>query len=167
MKVAELLYRKKIDHYCPINKVVTLSGDRKKIVYEPLFKSLVFVRVSEPELKQVIKVEGILNMYYWLDKPAIIADREIEAIKCFMNDHSSVSLEKVAVRVNDTVNSRWEPFMECEGNVLTVKNKSIKVCLPSLGFLMIAEMEKEYLEKTNIISMVNKEPLLTNSVSFK
>jgi hypothetical protein len=36
-KVAEILTDKKIENYCPLNKVVRQWSDRKKIVHEPLF----------------------------------------------------------------------------------------------------------------------------------
>ena len=46
-KVAELLEKKGIEQYCPLNKVQKQWHDRKKTVWEPLFKSYVFVRTDE------------------------------------------------------------------------------------------------------------------------
>ncbi|HEX6432075.1 MAG TPA: transcription termination/antitermination NusG family protein, partial [Niastella sp.] len=48
-KVADLLTRKNIENYCPLNKVVRQWTDRKKIIYEPLFTSYVFPRITNKE----------------------------------------------------------------------------------------------------------------------
>src|SRR4029077_16112 len=83
-KVAEILTRKKVENYCPLNKVLRQWSDRKKIVHEPLFTSYVFVRVSESEIMSLKRINGVTNLVYWLGKPAIIRDSEIETIKMFL-----------------------------------------------------------------------------------
>ena len=52
-KVADALTKKKIENFSPINKVIRQWSDRKKIVYEPLFTSYVFIKVSELELSSI------------------------------------------------------------------------------------------------------------------
>ena len=46
-KVADLLTKKQIENYCPLNRVLRQWSDRKKVILEPLFTSYVFVRISE------------------------------------------------------------------------------------------------------------------------
>jgi transcription antitermination factor NusG len=46
-KVHKLLEEKGIECYCPLNKVHRKWSDRIKIVEEPLFKSYVFVKLTE------------------------------------------------------------------------------------------------------------------------
>jgi transcription antitermination factor NusG len=140
-KVAEILTRKKIENYCPINKVVKQWSDRKKIIHEPLFTSYVFVRVSEFELTTLKKTQGIVNLVYWLGKPAVIRNAEIEVIKRFLCEHVNIKLEKTPIHINDKVRVVGGPLMELEGRVLSVKNNSVKVALPSLGYMMFAEVE--------------------------
>ena len=43
---------KKIESYCPLNKVRKKWSDRMKTVEEPLFKSYVFARVNDEEQTQ-------------------------------------------------------------------------------------------------------------------
>jgi len=132
-KVAELMTDKKIENYCPLNKVVRQWSDRKKIVHEPLFTSYVFVRTMEKQLYEACKISGVINVVYWLSKPAVIRDEEIECIKNFLSDHKNVKLEKCSVNINDTVRVTKGPLMEYEGNVIAVKSTSVKISLPSLG----------------------------------
>lgn len=42
----------------------------------------------------MLKTDGIMNFVYWLGKPAVIKDLEIDMIRRFLNEHTNVSLEK-------------------------------------------------------------------------
>ena len=151
-KVSELLTRKQIENYCPLNKVVRQWHDRKKTLMEPLFKSYVFVRTAEQELWHTKTVDGVLSVVHWLRKPAVIRPGEIDAIKFFLNEYESIQLEKTVMNINDTVRVVNGPLGSLEGNVIEVKNRTVKVLLPSLGYHIIAEVTKENIEKVVEIS---------------
>jgi transcription antitermination factor NusG len=140
-KVADLLSKKEIENYCPLNKVRKQWADRKKTVLEPLFTSYVFVRVHEKEHLQLKQTEGVLNLVYWLKKPAIIKEAEINAIRNFLDEHRDIKLEKTPVNINDSIKVISGPLMEREGKVLEIRNRSVKIVLPSLGFAMVAEVK--------------------------
>ena len=153
-KVAESLTRSKIENYCPINKVVRQWSDRKKIVHEPLFTSYVFVRATEKEHLSLKKTDGVINLVYWLNKPAVIPDHEIDTIKLFLSEHTNVALQKTPINVSDKVRVLSGPLFEQEGQVVFVKSKTIKIALPSMGYLMYAEVETvnvEVIPETTII----------------
>jgi hypothetical protein len=38
-----------------------------------------------------------------------------------------------------------------EGNVVEVKHKTVKVLLPSLGFTLVAEVDKTHIEKVKLV----------------
>jgi transcription antitermination factor NusG len=149
-KVAEILTHKNIENYCPLNRVVRQWSDRKKIILEPLFTSYVFVKTTPPQHSEIRKVSGIVNFVYWLSKPAIIQDEEIENIKYFLSDHVNVQLEKTSININDTAKIIKGPLLDYEGNIIAIKSKTVKIILPSLGYMMVAEVEK-----TNIKVITN------------
>ena len=146
-KVAALLERKAIESYCPLNKVERQWSDRRKMVMEPLFQSYVFVHVSDGEHLMVRETSGVLNFVYWLQKPAVIRGEEIEMIKRFLNEYPHVEVERSAVNLHDRVRVIGGPLMMREGNVLEVKNKTVKVLLPTMGYTLVAEVEKTNIEK--------------------
>jgi transcription antitermination factor NusG len=154
-KVAEALTKKKIDNYCPLNKVLKQWHDRKKFIFEPLFTSYVFVHVEENQIADVRKTDGIINFVHWLSKPAIIKTDEIETIKNFLNDYSNIHLEKVNVNIHDTVRIMNGPLMNQEGNVIEINNRSVKIILPSLGYMMVAQIEKQHVKVIPAISAEN------------
>src|ERR1700761_8327786 len=84
-KVYRLFCEKGMEAYCPLNRVRKKWSDRIKWVEEPLFKSYVFVRVAEIELPAVRLVNGVVNFVYWLGKPALVRDNEIETIRKFLD----------------------------------------------------------------------------------
>jgi transcription antitermination factor NusG len=149
-KVATQLKQKKVEIYCPLNKVERQWSDRKKIILEPLFTSYVFVRLEEPHQVPVRQMDGVINFVYWLKKPAVIRDEEIDVIKRFMIGYENVQLEKSAVNVNDQVRVISGPLMERQGNVLEIRHKTVKVSLPSLGYVLVAEVKKSNIEIVSI-----------------
>ncbi|HMI63378.1 MAG TPA: UpxY family transcription antiterminator [Puia sp.] len=145
-KVAEVLTRNSIENYCPLNKVQRQWHDRKKIVQEPLFASYVFVKVEDSRFAELRRIGGVLNLVYWLQKPAVIRDEEITMIRKFLDEYTDVQLEKTVVSVNDVVRVIKGPLMEQEGNVLAVRNRTVRISLPSLGYIMVAEVERQNVE---------------------
>ena len=145
-KVADALEKRKIEAYCPLNRVQRQWADRKKIILEPLFTSYVFVFVTPQEHAQVKQVDGVVNFVHWLNKPAVIRQEEIDTIKKFLTEYDHVSLEKTQVSLNDRVRIINGPLMMWEGNVVEVKTNTVKMTLPSLGYTLVAEIQIEDIE---------------------
>jgi len=155
-KVAEILTRRKIENYCPINKIVRQWSDRKKVVHEPLFTSYVFARVSESNVTALKQTNGVINLVYWLGKPAVIRDLEIEAVRKFLSEYSNIKLQKTPVTINDHVRVLSGPLMDLEGKVLSIGSNTVKLALPSLGYMMFAELE------TSNVSVLSHVPTEIN-----
>lgn len=141
-KVFQLLQEKGIEAYCPLNRVMRKWSDRMKTVEEPLFKSYVFVRVSEDEKTPVRMINGVVNFVYWLGKPAIVKDKEIEIIKKFLDEHDNVEVEPAEILPNNKVHINSGAFMDKEATVLFVTKKKVKVVIESIGFSLVANIDK-------------------------
>lgn len=142
-KVSALLTKRKIENFCPINCKQIKSVRKNKVLYEPLFDCYVFTYIGEIDIDQLRHADGVVSLVYWKGQPAIIKNNEIDAIREFTNDHQNIKLERTQVNVNGVLRIIDGPSYSMDGKVLTVKNKAMKVNLPSLGFTMIAEMERE------------------------
>ena len=140
-KVSSLLSKRQIENYCPLNKVYRQWADRKKIVDMPLFSSYVFIHAQEKDLSAIKSVtSNIVNLVYWLGRPAVVRKEEIDSIKNFLNEYSNIQLEKRNVDINEEVVVVRGPFYNQQGIVKSIKNNSVVVSLPSLGYSMIAEI---------------------------
>ncbi|MBL7725366.1 MAG: UpxY family transcription antiterminator [Chitinophagaceae bacterium] len=150
-KVNQLLTEKGFESYCPLNKVRRKWSDRVKIVEEPLFKSYVFVKATDEDRTEVRMTTGAINFVYWNGKPAVIREKEINAIKRFLNEYENVEARPVDVKVNQRVRITNGSFMDQEGKVLDIKHKLVKVAIDSLGYILVA-----YIERSKLTSALPK-----------
>ena len=148
-KVNNLLEAKGIESYCPLNKVRRKWSDRIKTIEEPLFKSYVFVKIDEEARTNVRMTDGVINFVYWNGKPALIKEREIQTIKRFLDEHENVELVKIELKEDQRVRVTAGPLMDQEGKVLEVKHKQVRVAIDSLGYMLVADIERTKLATTN------------------
>lgn len=150
-KVNSLLVEKGVESYCPLNKVRRKWSDRLKIVEEPLFKSYVFVKISDGEKTEVRMTDGVINFVYWDKKPAIIKEKEIQTIRRFLDEHENIHVYPKELKLNDRVRITAGTLMDQEGKVLDVRHKVVKVAIDSLGYILVA-----YIERTKLTSAESK-----------
>jgi transcription antitermination factor NusG len=145
------LTEKGIENYCPINKVKRKWSDRMKTVEEPLFKSYVFVKINDGERSAVRMTAGVINFVYWNKKPAIIKEKEINTIKRFLNEYENVEVHAAELKLNQRVRILSGSLMDQEGKVVDIRHKAVKVAIDSLGYILVA-----YIERTKLTSVQSK-----------
>ena len=132
-KVNQLLSEKGLESYCPLNKVRRKWSDRYKVVEEPLFKSYVFVKVSDADRS---------NFVYWDGKPAVVKEKEITAIRRFLDEYENVEARPVKLKVNQRVRITNGTLMDHEGKVVDLQHKTAKVAIDSLGYILVATIDR-------------------------
>ena len=142
-RVADLLTKKKIRNYLPLNKVESQEGRGRRMVLEPLFPGYVFLCINDSEQGSFYQTSDIINFVYWRDKPVVIMNDEINAISHFLDEYSSTRLEKIPVKLQEDLQIINEPLMVRKGNMLEVAFATTKLMLPSLGHMLIAENRKD------------------------
>ncbi len=141
-KVNRLLNEKGVVSYCPLNKIRRRWSDRIKTVEEPLFKSYVFVKVNEDERTNVRMTNGVINFVYWNGKPAVIKEKEIIAIKRFLDEYENVEVKAMDLKINQRVVITGGPLMDQQGKIVTLRQKTVKVAIDSLGYILVAHIER-------------------------
>ena len=137
-EVVSFFSRKKIENFCPMNRVKIQSFRHSKILQEPLFKSYVFVNIDRDDTFLLKQAEGVISLLYWKGKPLIIREDEIAAIKEFITDHNNIELEKTQINLSDIATIEETSYYSKDGKVDALKNDTVKVNLPSLGYAMCA-----------------------------
>lgn len=148
-KVAANLTEMGFENYCPLNRVLHKWSDRKKIVYEPLIKGYVFVKVTEAAKWDVKKVSGIINFVYWLGKPARVKEEEIITIKKFLQDFDEVTVSE-PLRKEDKVVVKQGVMMDYKGVVVEVLGNRVKVAINSLGIELSAIFDQQNLQRVSV-----------------
>ncbi|MFN4285570.1 MAG: UpxY family transcription antiterminator [Lacibacter sp.] len=145
-KVAAQLEKKGLGYYCPLTKVRRRWSDRFKVVEEPLFKSYVFVYITEEEKTRVRLTDGVVNFVYWQGKPAVIKPAEIETIRRFLKEYHDVQARPLQVAPGERVRITAGVLMDAEGVVQWVRGNRVFVKLETLGYELSAQFEKSNLE---------------------
>jgi transcription antitermination factor NusG len=140
-KLSLLFTENSIENYCPLNKIKKQWSDRIKLVEEPLFKSYVFVKIAETEQQRVRNIIGVVNFVYWLGKPAVIKQYEIDRIKRFLNEYENVSVVQLPPKPAEKVVIVAGIFMDKQAKVLRIKGNKVELEIESLGYKLIATLD--------------------------
>lgn len=133
LKVLESLNKQNIEAYCPVKTEIHQWSDRKKKIVKPLFKSFVFVYLKEKERPIVFNIPGVINYLFWLGKPAMVRDEEIEIIKEWLRgDSKEINVE--VFTVGDKVKIKEGPLKDKSAIVEKIGKKRIRLILPSIGY---------------------------------
>ena len=137
-KVEEQLHKMGLEVFCPKVSVVKQWSDRKKRVSQPLIPSYVFIKIKEQERDLVFSVSGVVRYLFFLGKPAIIKESEINAMKETLNhDFKEVGVmdlekgQKFTIE-EGTFKGQEVTFLEQKGNKIILR-------LESLGIKLILE----------------------------
>ncbi len=160
-KVAEILSRKKIENYCPLNRIERYWSGSKKFIEEPLFSNYLFVRGIEMQHTQLKKIHGVVNLVYWLGKPVVVTDLEIETLRRFLNDHINLTVEKTAIDLYNLESKRHDPLSELDIRVISAKNKKVYVNLSSIGYRITAEIESPNVKVIPSASQITQSTFIT------
>jgi transcription antitermination factor NusG len=144
-KVNQLLKEKGAESYCPLNKIKRKWSDRVKVVEEPLFKSYVFVKVSDEDRTMVRMTPGVINFVYWEGKPAVIKEKEIVNIRKFLDEYENVEVQPMHLKVDQRVKITTGPLMDQEGKILAIRHKTAKIAIDSLGYILVAYIDRSKL----------------------
>jgi len=135
-KVTERLSGSGIEAYCPLMKTLRQWSDRKKKVQLPMFPGYVFVYISEIERILVLQDYGVLNFVFWLGKPAIIRDNEINAIREIADRGEEINISSEAFEVGRLVKIPEGPFKGMTGTVDKLDKRKVIVLVEQLGCMV-------------------------------
>ena len=135
-KVAEQLKNKGITCYCPLVTQVRQWSDRKKKVEVPLFNSYVFVQLPDKERNMVFQSVGVVRYLFWLGKPAIVRDEEIDTIKKWLDPAQANDVSLLSFQVGDAIQLESGPFSSQKAIVQEVTNTHYVLVLESLGCVL-------------------------------
>tara|TARA_B100000427_G_C15503566_1_gene592976 strand:- start:1246 stop:1707 length:462 start_codon:yes stop_codon:yes gene_type:complete len=122
-----------IEAYCPKYTQLKQYSDRKKKVIKPLLRSYIFVKVDEKNRSKVFDIPGVVRFLFWLGKPAIVRNTEIELMKNNLSGiYDSILIKKL--KIGSEYNIDGGPFKGQIGKVVQMSKNYIKLELVSLGF---------------------------------
>ncbi|MBL4904458.1 MAG: UpxY family transcription antiterminator [Flavobacteriaceae bacterium] len=131
-KVARLLEILEITVYCPFITESHQWSDRKKKIERPLIPSYIFIKLDAHQYNLVFDVPGVVRYLFWLGKPAVVRDSEIEVMKTWLSDEIiDAKVEKL--QPGDIFNVSEGPFKGKEGIVHEVNKNRVQLLLKEFG----------------------------------
>lgn len=140
-KVAEQLKKMGVTVYCPLVTQIHQWSDRKKKIEVPLLNSYVFVQLEAQHREMVFQVQGVVRYIFWLGRPAVVRDQEIEVMKLWLaNDGIDAKVEKI--QRGDHMQVPSGPFKGKEGVVEEIGKNRIQLVLLELGMKITLTKQK-------------------------
>lgn len=140
IKVTEQLNEIGISCYCPTVTIIKQYSDRKKKILKPLIPSYVFVFTEERRRNDVFSVFGVVRYMFWLGKPAVVREKEVELMKQYLNgEFQSVSLTNFTKGQLHKISEGI--FAGKIGRVIEIQKNKIKLQLESLGMIVTLKLE--------------------------
>jgi transcription antitermination factor NusG len=93
-KVATELEAAGIDYYLPLQKVLKQWSDRRKWIEEPLFRSYIFVHISNDEYYKALQVYGAVKYITFESKAVPIPPQQIEAVRYYLNEKDPENIDQ-------------------------------------------------------------------------
>lgn len=135
-KVAERLAQIGVECYCPLITQIKQWSDRKKKVEVPLFNSYVFVQLSEIDRNSVFNIPGVVRYLFWLGKPAVVRDEEINIIKSSLKATNVSDISVTSIQVGDKIKLESGAFTNQDAIVQEVSRTHYILVLESLGCVL-------------------------------
>ncbi|WP_026837158.1 UpxY family transcription antiterminator [Gillisia sp. JM1] len=141
-KVAETLENNGFEVYCPSITRERQWSDRKKRVKTPLFNSFVFINIAENSREKVFEFINNSRYLFWLRKPAVVRDSEIEVLKEWMSNDQVDEARVSAISAGDKIIIANGNFKEQEAVVKEIGKQRMKLILPLLGFTINVKIKE-------------------------
>ncbi|WDF59132.1 UpxY family transcription antiterminator [Flavobacterium sp. KACC 22758] len=135
-KVADKLTQIGIECYCPLITQIKQWSDRKKKVEVPLFNSYVFIQIEDSDRNSVFEVAGIIRYLFWLGKPAVVRDEEINVIKNSLKESNIADISVSQIQVGDKIKLETGAFSNQNAIVQEVSKTHYILVLESLGCVL-------------------------------
>ncbi len=142
----DLLLKAGIDAYLPLRKVLKQWSDRKKWVEEPLFRSYLFVHISEAEYYDVLNSPGAVRFITFEGKAVPIPPQQIEAIKQFVDTGQELPDVDLKLELGTMVDIIAGPMKGINGELLEILGKKkVKIEIDGLGQAVYLELPASHI----------------------
>jgi len=132
-KIANTLEKMGVEVYCPMVSEVKQWSDRKKKISAPLFTSYVFVKLKEKDRELVFQVTGVVRYLFWLGKPAIVKEEEIQIIRNWVEDDNVLEMVVADFSPGDRIIIPKGVLKDQEVIIKDVSKNKMRLVLLGLG----------------------------------
>ncbi|MCD4683117.1 MAG: UpxY family transcription antiterminator [Bacteroidales bacterium] len=145
-KVYQELIASGVETYLPLIKTLKQWSDRKKWVEEPLFRSYLFVNITDSEYYRVLSSVGVVRYITFEGKAVTVPPKQILAIKQFINEEEDFTVDFDHFEIGDSVEVIRGSLMGLCGNLTEERGKQkVKIEIESVGKSILITIPRKHL----------------------
>ncbi len=149
-KVAEYLKEKGITNYLPTIKTLKQWSDRKKMVEEVLFKSYVFVNLSEKEYYDALTHPGAVKYVSFEGKAVVVSDSQMEIIKNTIENKLEFDISSEHFAKGSNVKITSGPLKGGSGEIVSWSGKKkLLIRINEIGYSLLVHLSPQHLASIN------------------
>jgi transcription antitermination factor NusG len=148
-KAAAYLSDAGFDVYIPLRETIKIWSDRKKKVEEPIIPSYIFIHISERDRSSIFPAIGVTNYMYWLKKPVVIRDKEMEQMQTWFSNHAAEEIKSRELTVGSNVRIESGVMQGKEGVIERIGSKFITLSIPKLGMRFQVDKPSTLIKKVS------------------
>jgi transcription antitermination factor NusG len=133
-KVYAELVRNGITAYLPLLRTLRQWSDRKKWVEEPLFRSYIFVNISQSRYFDVLNTPGVVRYITFEGKAVPVPELQIEAIRFYLSNEDLTAEQTGIFLPGKMVEVVKGPMRGLRGDLIEVAGRhKVKVEISAIG----------------------------------
>lgn len=150
-KLYNELLRSGIEAFLPLYTTLRQWSDRKKKVEVPLFRSYVFVRVSERNYYQALNSMGAVRYVTFEGKAVRIPDEQIEYIHRLLGEQADIEVTSEVVAPGDMVEIRSGSFEGICGELVQMQGKhKLVIRIEAIGQCLLVTVPRSQTKKVEL-----------------
>jgi transcription elongation factor/antiterminator RfaH len=146
-KVLDQLQKQQIRAYLPLQRTLKQWSDRKKWVEEPLFKSYLFVYVSEREYLKVLQTHGVVRFITFERKAVPIPPEQIEWIQMLLSQQIELLVVEQSFEPGDRVEVTAGSMRGMQGELIAFQGEHrVRVHFDLIGQSVLVNIPAAFLK---------------------
>jgi len=148
-KVLERLVNTGIEAYLPLQRILKQWSDRKKMVEEPLFRSYIFVKISDADYYRVLNTNGIVRYVTFEGKAVSIPEKQINLIKQLLEQKVEIESIEEKLEPGTKVEVRFGSLLGLVGELIEHKGlKKVVVRFDHISHSLLVTLPTKYITKS-------------------
>ncbi len=147
-KALERLEAAGIESYLPLQKRLKQWSDRKKMVEEPLFRSYIFVKITQKDYYNVLNTFGVVRYITFEGKAVPIPDNQIDLIKNLLEQNIEFEAVEEVLKPGTRVEVKFGSLLGLIGELVEHKGKQkVVVRLEHISHSLLVTLPTQYVVK--------------------
>ena len=147
-KVFERLVNSGIEAYLPLQRSLKQWSDREEIVEEPLFRSYIFIKISNVDYYRVLNTVGIVRYITFEGKAVPIPEKQINLIKQLLEQNVDIESVEEKLEPGTKVEVRFGSLLGLVGELIEHKGvQKVVVRFDHISHSLLVTLPSKYITK--------------------